>query len=97
MNAVCNFEELLLTPSYDLQFLWLNLCLPETSYLDFVNGLLLICHPKTLSIFSKRNSSEHFVKVYINFFLYFSFEKPSLAKIDPFLLSFHRHGLGLLS
>lgn len=97
MNAVCTFEELLLTPSYDLQFLRLNLCLPETGYLDFVNGLLLICHPKTLSVLSERDSSKPFVKVYINFFLYFSFDSPSPAKIDPFLLSFHRHGSGLLS
>nr|POE57047.1 putative f-box/lrr-repeat protein [Quercus suber] len=62
MNAVCTFEELLLTPSYDLQFLRLNLCLPETGYLDFVNGLLLICHPKTLSVLSERDSSKPFVK-----------------------------------
>ena len=94
MKATCNLEEFVPTTSYDLELLKLRVSSPPTSYSDFVNGLLLTCHPKTLLVTSDFDSNQNFAKVYVLLFfffllllllLFFIFLFLSPPKINPFL------------
>ena len=102
MKATCNLEEFVPTTPYDLELLKLRVSSPPTSYSDFVNGLLLTCHPKTLLVTSDFDSNQNFAKVYVLLFFFFFllfyylllFLFLSPPKINPFKKKkiIHRHG-----
>ncbi|KAF3974096.1 hypothetical protein CMV_002551 [Castanea mollissima] len=61
-QATCNLEEFIPTTPYDLELLKLHVSSSPTSYSDFVDGLLLTCHPKTLLVTSNSDSNKNFAK-----------------------------------
>ena len=107
MKATCNLEEFVPTTPYDLELLKLRVSSPLTSYSDFVDGLLLTCHPKTLLVTSDFDSNQNFAKVYVLLFFFFFllfyylllFLFLSPPKINPLKKKkiIHRHGWGLSS
>ena len=92
MKATCNLEEFIPTTPYDLELLKLRVSSQSTSYSDFVNGLLLTCHPKTLLVTSDFDSNQNFAKVHVLLFFffifYFLFLSTSPPKINHFFLFF---------
>ena len=86
MKVKCNLDEFIPTPPYDLEILKLQCeSSPHSRYLDYVDALLLTCHPKTLVASS--NSKKDFEKVYILLSFSFSFSFLPSQNKSFFLMS----------